>query len=390
MIKLRENIYYVGANDWNIREFHGYSTKRGTSYNAYLIIDEKIALIDTVKKEFSEELLQNISQIIDPSKIDYIISNHVEMDHSGALPSVMDIAKNATIITSDPNGMKGLISHFGKDYPYQVVKSGDEISLGKNTLTFVATPMVHWPDNMVTYCKQEKILFSNDAFGEHYASNCKFDDEEDLRCIMEEAKKYYANIVMPYGMQTRKAIDVVTSLDINMIAPSHGVIWRKYVSEIIEKYRYFSNDIPEEKALIIYDSMWKSTQKIAYAILNAFSRRKIATRIYDLKVNDMSDIMAEVLKAKYIIVGSPTLNNNMLPSVAGFLTYMRGLAPKNKKALAFGSYGWGGQSIGQVEEELKKCKFEIITDAIKVQYIPTREQLGEIEEKIENILEAQK
>lgn len=387
MIKLRENIYYVGVNDWNIREFHGYSTKRGTSYNAYLIMDEKIALIDTVKKEFSEELLQNISQIIDPSKIDYIISNHVEMDHSGALPNVMNIAKNATIITSDPNGMKGLISHFGKEYPYQVVKSGEEISLGKNTLTFVATPMVHWPDNMVTYCKEEKILFSNDAFGEHYASNCKFDDEEDLNCIMEEAKKYYANIVMPYGMQTRKAIDVINSLDIDMIAPSHGVIWRKYVSEIIEKYQYFSNDVPEEKALIIYDSMWKSTQKIAYAILNAFSKKKIKARIYDLKVNDMSDMMAEVLKAKYIIVGSPTLNNNMLPSVASFLTYMRGLAPKNKKAIAFGSYGWGGQSIGQVEEELKKCKFEIVADAIKIQYIPTREQLEEIEKKIEAILE---
>lgn len=386
IVELKKGIYHVGVTDWNVRNFHGYSTHKGTTYNAYLILDDKITLIDTVKKEFAGELLEQISQIIDPAKIDYLVSNHVEMDHSGAIPEVMKIATHATILTSAPNGIKGLEAHYGTSLPYQVVKSGEEISIGKRTLTFVATPMVHWPDNMVTYCKEEKILFSNDAFGEHYATNQKIDEKENIEILLQEAQKYYANIVMPYGMQTRKALEIVKGLELEMIAPSHGVVWKKYIDRILKQYEYFSNDISEKTAVIVYDSMWHSTEKMAFAILEAFSKQGIKAKLYDLKVSDNSDIITEILKAKYVAVGSPTLNNQMLPTVAGFLTYMKGLAPKDKVGFAFGSYGWGGQSIGLVNTELENAKFRILVPPIRIQYIPSKEQLKEIEKQIEEAL----
>lgn len=382
IVKLRDDIYAVGAVDWNVRSFHGYSTNRGSSYNAYLIMDEKITLLDTVKEPFSQELIQRISEIVDPAKIDYLVSNHVEMDHSGGIPEVMKVAKNATIVTSAPSGLKGLQAHYGKDYNYKEVKAGEELSIGKRTLTFVPTPMLHWPDNMVTYCKEEKILFSNDAFGQHLASSKYFDDEVDLEIVMQEAIKYYSNIIMLYGAQTRKALEVVKGLDIEMIAPSHGIIFRSHVEEIIKAYEYYSNEEPDEKAVVVYDSMWHSTEKMASAILEGFAKKGVSAKLYDLKENHISDIMTEILKAKYIAVGSPTLNNNMLPTVSAFLTYMKGLAPKNKKAFAFGSHGWGGQGSTQVNDELVACKFEIVLDPIKIAYIPTKEQLDEIENKV--------
>lgn len=384
-VKLTEGIYYVGAVDWNVRSFHGYSTNRGATYNAYLIIDEKITLIDTVKAPFANELLARISEIVDPAKIDYIISNHVEMDHSGSLPVIAKAAPNAKIITSAPAGEKGLRAHYG-DLNYQAVKAGDILSLGKRSLTFVATPMLHWPDNMVTYCPEEKILFSNDAFGQHFASSKHFDTEVELDIVMQEAKKYYANILMPYGTQAAKALEIVKTLDMDMIAPSHGIIWTEHIQEILDKYAYFASADAEETALVVYDSMWHSTEAMASAVLEGFAKKGVTAKLYDLKENHISDIMTEVLKAKYIAVGSPTLNNTMLPTVAAFLCYMRGLAPKSKKAFAFGSYGWGGQSIPQVNEQLKEMKCEIILEPIKLAYVPTTAQLNEITEQVASIL----
>lgn len=379
--KLTDSIYYVGAVDWNIRSFHGYSTNSGATYNAYLIVDEKIALIDTVKAPFAEELLDRIAEIVDPAKIDYVVSNHVEMDHSGALPEVMKAAKNAKVVTSAPNGVKGLTAHYG-EYDYLPVKAGDTLSLGKHTLTFVATPMVHWPDNMVTYCPEEKILFSNDAFGQHFASNKHFDTEVDLAHVFKEAEKYYANIVMPYGMQTRKALEIVKPLDLEMIAPSHGVIWTEHIPDILEKYEYFTNDQSVSRACIVYDSMWHSTEKMAHAILEGFTKKGVPAKLYDLKVEHISDIMTDVLKAEYIVVGSPTLNNNMMPTVASFLCYMKGLSPKNKKGFGFGSYGWGGQSAGQIQNILKDCGFELIHEPVKMAYIPSKEALKNLEDEV--------
>ncbi|AGX41603.1 FprA family A-type flavoprotein [Clostridium saccharobutylicum] len=383
-VEVKKGIYWVGAIDWSLRNFHGYTTNRGVTYNAYLIIDEKIALIDTVKAQFAGELLERISKVIDPEKIDYIISNHVEMDHSGSIPKVMEVCKNAAIITSSPSGLKGLTAHYGQ-YNYKSVKANETLSLGKRTLKFVPTPMLHWPDNMVTYCPEEKILFSNDAFGQHYASSRRFDDEEQLEIILEEAKNYYGNIIMPYGKQVQGACEIICSLDIEMIAPSHGVIWRKNIQTIFDAYKLWSENNPQTGAIVVFDSMWHSTEVMAKTIVEAFADKSIPVKLYDLKVNHISEIIPEVLTSKYIAVGSPTLNNTMMPTVAAFLSYLKGLSPKNRKAFAFGSYGWGGQSIAQVEEELEKCGFDICLDKIRVQYIPSKQQLDEIRELVRNI-----
>ena len=379
--KLKEGIYWVGGIDSDIRNFHGSLTQRGTTYNAYLIVDEKVTLIDTVKHYLFEEMVERISAIIDPAKIDYIVANHVEMDHSGGLPRLLEVAKNAGIYTS-PNGEKGLKAHYKKDWNFQVVKSGDSLNIGRRNLTFVQTPMVHWPDNMVTYLPEEKILFSNDAFGQHIASAERFDDEFPRDIMLDEAAKYYANIVMPYGVQVQKTLASLKDLDVGMIAPSHGVIWRSRIPEILSEYKTWSNNEPTEKTAIVYDSMWGSTERVAYAIQNAFENRGIPARLMNLRTNHISDIMTYILTAKYICVGSPTLNSNMLPTVAGFLAYLKGLSPKKRIALAFGSYGWGGQSIGQIEGTLKECGFELL-EMVRILYVPDDGQLQEVTAKLE-------
>ncbi len=379
-VKLAPDIYWVGGIDWNLKDFHGYSIRRGTTYNAYLIVDEKITLIDTVKHYLTDEMLERISQIVDPAKIDTIICNHVEMDHSGGLPKIMEICPNAVIISS-AKGKEGLKLHYKKDWNCRVVKTGDEINIGKRNLQFVTTPMVHWPDNMITYCPEEKILFSNDGFGQHLASNERFDDEYSLDITMEEAKKYYANIVLPFSSQVQKELKAASSLDIRMIAPSHGIIWRAHVNKIIESYKKWSHNQIENKAVIIYDTMWESTGSIAHAIYQGFENRDIKVELHDLKQTHISDLMTLILDAKYICVGSPTFNNGIMPAVSAFLTYLKGLAPKNRTGLAFGSYGWGGQSVKQVEEILKSCDFNML-ESVKVQYIPDEKTLKEITDKI--------
>lgn len=383
-IEVKKGIYWVGAVDWSVRNFHGYTTNRGATYNAYLIIDEKITLIDTVKAPFAGELLARIRSVVDPEKIDYVVSNHVEMDHSGALPVIMKACPNAKVVTSAPSGIKGLTAHYG-EYDYMPVKGGDTLSLGERSLAFVTTPMVHWPDNMVTYCPEEKILFSNDAFGQHYASNGRFDDQEPLDVVLQEAKKYYANIVMPYSKQAGGAVTACGGLDFEMICPSHGVIWRSHIKEILEAYGKWTSGATEEKALVVFDSMWHSTEQMALAVLEGFTQKGICAKLFDLKCCHNSDILTDVLDCTYIAVGSPTLNNQMLPTVASFLCYLKGLSPKNRKAFAFGSYGWGGQSIGLVEDELKACGFDICLDKIRIQYVPKEEQLLEITEKVKNL-----
>lgn len=386
-VKVREEIYWVGAIDWSIRNFHGYTTNRGATYNAYLILDEKITLIDTAKAPFGEELLERIRDIIDPEKIDYVISNHVEMDHSGAIPRVMEVCKNAVIVTSAPSGLKGLKAHYG-EYPYKAVKAGDTLNIGRRNLAFVPTPMLHWPDNMVTYCPEEKILFSNDAFGQHFASTQRFDDEVDLPTVLQEAQKYYANIIMCYGKQVQGAYEVVSGLDIDMIAPSHGVIWRTHIPEILNAYAKWSKNEPKSGAMVIYDSMWHSTETMARTIAEAFAAKGVPARMYDLKENHISDIVVDVLTSKYIAVGSPVLNKGMMPNVAAFLCYLRGLSPKARKAFAFGSYGWGAQAIDEVQEGLEKCGFDIVLEPLKVQYIPSKEQLQDITSKVSGMVES--
>jgi len=379
-VEIKKDIYWIGGIDWDLRNFHGYLTQRGSTYNSYLIIDEKITLIDNVKHYLFEEQLSRISHIIDPEKIDYIVQNHIEMDHSGSLPKIMELCPNAQIIAS-PKGVEGLPKHYKKDWNFMTVKSGDTLNLGKRNLHFVQTPMVHWPDNMVSYCPEEKILFSNDSFGQHIASSERFDDEYPFNVMMHEAAKYYANIVLPYSKQVQKALQTVAELDIEVICPSHGLIIRKHIPEILEKYKKWSANKVDKKALIIYDTMWGSTKMIAKSIQEAFETKNYQTRLFNLEYIHISDIMTEILTAKYICVGSPTLNNNILPTVASFLTYLKGLAPKDRIGMAFGSYGWGGQSVGIVENTLQDCGFEML-DQIKLQYIPDKEILIEEEKKL--------
>lgn len=380
-VKIKDTIYWVGGIDWDLRNFHGYLTQRGSTYNAYLVIDEKITLIDTVKHYLCDEMITRIKSVIDPSKIDCIISNHVEMDHSGSLPQLAKIAPNAVIYTS-PNGLKGLTEHYKSGLNLKAVNNGESIRTGKYNFNFVLTPMVHWPDNMITYLAEERLLFSNDAFGQHIASSERFDDEYPLDITMMEARKYYANIVLPYGDQVKKALAAASGLAIDIIAPSHGIIWRKNIPSILNAYAEWSANKTSNKALIIYDTMWNSTRKIASAIEEAFENRGYRTIMMNLQTNHISDILTELIDTQYICVGSPTLNNNMLPTVAAFLTYMKGLAPKNRTGLAFGSYGWGGQSVGQIEEVLKSCGFAVMEN-IRVKYIPDDEVLKNITQKLE-------
>lgn len=383
--EIKKGIYWVGAIDWDLRNFHGYLTQRGSTYNAYLIVDEKVVLIDTVKDYLTEEMFERIENVIDPSKIDYIISNHVEMDHSGAIPAVMEKAPNATIIAS-PNGVRGLKEHYGDDYDYRAIKDGESISFGEKSLQFVLTPMIHWPDNMVAYMPEEKLLFSNDSFGQHLASSERIDGEYPVDVILEEARKYYANIVLPYSMQVQKALGVVNELDIEMIAPSHGIIWEKHIDMIMEEYNKWSSNITEKKAVICYDSMWGSTKKQAFAIQSVMEDKGYSVSLYNVHLTHISDIMTDLITADYICVGSPTLNNNMLPTVAGFLTYLKGLAPKNRKAIAFGSYGWGGQSIGQVEKILVEAGFDVKA-AIKSKYIPHKDEIARIKAELDAVID---
>ncbi|WP_165173199.1 FprA family A-type flavoprotein [Adlercreutzia sp. ZJ242] len=385
-LEIKPDVYWVGGIDWNERNFHGYTTDRGSTYNAYLILDEHVTLIDTCKPEFADELIERISDIIDPARIEYVVSNHVEQDHSGAIPAVMERAPHAKIVTSSPHGLKGLAAHYGDAYEYVPVKTGDILCIGKRTLAFTATVMVHWPDNMVTYSPHDKILFSNDAFGQHFASSKHFDDEVGLPEVLAQAKKYYANIVMPYSRHVVRALGALADADIDMIAPSHGVIWRSHVPEIMAEYARWSSLEPEEYAVVVYDSMWHTTEAMAHQIVEAFIEAGTPTRLFDLKANHISDIMTEVLPAKYVAVGSPTLNNGMMPTVAAFLCYLKGLSPKGgwpgRVGIPFGSFGWGKNGPDEVAESLEKCGFDLAFGTLTHQWTEDEEGLGQLHEAV--------
>jgi len=377
--ELAKGIYSVGAIDWDVRDFHGYSTYRGTTYNAFLIIDKKVTLFDTVKHTHLNELLRNIRKIIDPAKIDYLVVNHVEMDHSGSLPEMMEIIKPEKLICS-PMGQKAILEHFHReDWPYEVVKTGSEISLGKRTIQFLETRMLHWPDSMFSFIKEDGILFSSDAFGEHYASSERYDDEVDLSVVMQECAKYYANILYLYAPLIRKLLAKVAelNLDIKMIAPDHGVIWRTHQSKILEAYDRWSRSEAEKKVLVIYDSMWHSTEKMADAIVTGLLETGVSVELINLKVHHRSDVMTKVLGAKAVVIGSSTLNNGLLPRMAGFLMYMRGLKPTNKFGASFGSFGWSGEAVGLINSALEDMKIELIEEGLRLKYIPDQHKLQE-------------
>ncbi len=375
-VSLADNIYWVGVVDYNIRDFHGYITKRGSTYNAYLILDEKNVLVDTVKYMFGEELLRNINSIIDPEKLDYIVVNHVEMDHSSSLPLIAKAAPNATIIASE-RGKDAIIEHYGPNFNIKTVKTGDTIKLGARSISFVEAPMLHWPDSMFTYVVEDKILMPNDAFGQHLATGQRFDDEVDEHILMEEAQTYYANILMLLGPQIARKVQEVVAAGITccMIAPSHGVIWRKNPGKIIQAYVDWAAGVSKKKVSIVYDTMWGSTDKMARAIAEGVISEGVEVKMLKLRASDNTEAATEILDSKAVIVGSPTLNNGMFPTVGAFMTYLTGLRPKNKIWSFFGSFGWGGGAVKAMAEMARKSGFEVHEPGLEIKYIPEKDDL---------------
>jgi len=377
-VKVLENIFWVGAVDWNIRHFHGfsYSTHRGTTYNAYLIIDKKVALVDTVAHPFSDEMIEKIKEVIDPSKIDYIIANHVESDHSGSIKEILKLAPNATIVGTE-NCKAGLEKHYFGNWKFQTVKTGDTLNLGERTLTFLEARMLHWPDTMFTYIEKDALLLSNDGFGQHLASSKRFDDEVDQDILMWEAGKYYANILWLYSSVVLRKLEEVQKLGlkIDMIAPSHGMIWRKDPMKIVTAYMKWAKGEADKKVIIVYDTMWASTEKMAKAMLDGIASEGVEANLYRLPVSDNGDIIGEMLETKGILVGSATINNGVLPTVSPFLREMEGLRPKNKLAAAFGSYGWGGGATAAIEKSLKLAGMELVEPAITAKWVPDKTEL---------------
>ncbi|MGL5917482.1 MAG: FprA family A-type flavoprotein, partial [Culicoidibacterales bacterium] len=374
-IQLKPGIYWVGAIDWKLRNFHGFTTPRGGTYNAYLLIDEKVTLIDSTKPEFAEELLYRIQEIIDPSKIDYLVCNHAEIDHSGSIPAVLKAAPNAKIITS-AKGKAILERHHKQNWDYEIVKTNDEFSIGTRTLKFATIPMVHWPDSMVTYVIEDEILFSNDAFGQQIATSERFADELSMDIVMEENQRYYANIVLPFANPVKNALKLVGGLKCSMIAPAHGVILRtpEHIDQILESYRKWSNHEAEKRAVIVYDTMWQSTAKMAQAIQFACEQCEIPYTIHNLSEENLSLVTHEMMNAKYIFVGSPVLNNGLMPQVAAFLHYTKGFAPKKKVGMAFGSYGWSAQSAKIINATFEKLCWDILP-SVEIDYFPDEAEL---------------
>ncbi len=385
-LELMKDVFFVGYVDFEVRNFHGYSTHKGSSYNAYIVKSgNKTVLIDTVKRPYFEYYLENIKDVCDPKEIDYLIINHVEMDHSGSFPLLLKHIPNAEIIAS-PRGVDNLRLHFHEEVESEVfdkiraVKEGDTLDIGNDKkFAFVPIPMIHWPDSMVSFMTDENgknILFSNDAFGQHLATSRRWDDENDLPEIMWEAEKYYANILLHLSGLIAKALPKVGALPIDIICPSHGICWRTHISKIVEAYRKWSaGEIDGKSVLIVYDTMWGSTEKIAKALYKEISHRGIPVKRFRLTNADYSDVITEAMKAKAILVGSPTLNNGLYPLVAEYLSYQRGLKPINKIGMAFGSYGWGGGAVKEIIKELEATAIDVLDEKIELKFVPRPEDL---------------
>jgi flavorubredoxin len=390
-IELAKGTYWVGVVDWNLRHFHGpaYSTHKGTSYNAYLIVDEKIALVDTVMESFAAELIANIRAIVDPAKIDYIVLNHGEKDHSGSFPAVHALCPQAEVICS-AKGVDSLTAYYGGEWPRRVVKTGDQLSLGAHTLAFLEAPMLHWPDSMFTYISDLGILLSNDAFGQHLASSKRFDDEVDQCEVMDEAAKYYANILLPFSdLVTRKLAEVSKlGLDLKMIAPAHGVIWRKNPGKIVDAYARWASGEPDHKVVVVYDTMWNATEKMAKAIVAGITECGVVVKLFKASVTDRNDIIKDILNARAVVIGSPTVNNEPLVEISPLLDDIMGLKPKRKLGFAFGAHGWAGGAIRIIEERLQAAKVTLVEPGFGVKWSPTSDDLEKCREYGRKIADA--
>ncbi|WP_428897174.1 Flavorubredoxin [Parelusimicrobium proximum] len=379
-IKLTDKVYWVGAVDWNIRDFHGYSTNRGTTYNAYLVLGEKPALIDVVKKEFYEEMMSRIRSVIDPEKIKIIVSNHAEMDHTGALPMAAAVIKPEEVYASEL-GLKNIdLQLHDKNIKIKIVKTGDKIDLGGDTLSFTESRMLHWPDSMVSFLEGEGILFSNDIFGMHFASGERFDDELEEKEWAYEAKKYYANIITPYSDIAVKFLNMVEESGflskVKIIAPDHGLIWRKNPGRMVELYKLWASQKPSKKAVIVYDSMWGSTDKMAKSVADGLVQEGIEVKMMFLHSAHRSDVATEMLNAGAVILGSPVMNNFIFPSLGDALFYLRGLKFKNLLGASFGSYGWSSAALDNLTKELEIIKADVVSPTVKAIFVPEETDLN--------------
>jgi anaerobic nitric oxide reductase flavorubredoxin len=382
--QINDRVTWVGKVDWELRTFHGeeLSTHRGSSYNSYLVRDEggKVALIDTVWAPFAKEFVANLQQTIGLKKIDYIIANHGEIDHSGALPELMKYIPDTPIYCT-ANGIKSLKGHYHQDWNFVPVKTGDRLPLGKRELVFIEARMLHWPDSMFCYLTGDNILFSNDAFGQHYASEFRYNDQVDKAELYQEAIKYYANILTPFSKLVEQKIEEVLKLNlpVSMICPSHGIIWRDNPLQIVTQYQKWAKDYQENQVAIIYDTMWNSTRKMAEAIGKGIklANPEIMVKFFNSARSDRSDALTEVFVSKGVLVGSPTVNHGTLSSIAGILEEMKGLGFKQKKAAAFGSYGWSGESVKVISEKLVGAGFELLNEGFKTLWNPDESALEE-------------
>jgi flavorubredoxin len=376
-IKVTDRVYWVGAIDWGLRNFHGYETSRGTTYNAYLVMADKLTLIDAVKPQFYDEMMARISSIADPNDIKYVVSNHSEMDHTGALPRLIDQINPEKVVAS-PKGVQALKEHFAWDREVEAVKTGDELSLGNATLSFVETRMLHWPDSMFSFLKEDGVLFSNDAFGMHMATAKRFADEIDPWVLRREGAKYYANILLHLSPIVSRLLENLPSfnLDIKMIAPDHGPIWRENLDTIINYYAEWATQKPTKKAVVVYDTMWSSTGSMAAAVADGLADGGASVELLPLEGAHRSDVLTEILDAGALLVGSPTMNNQIYPTVADVMNYVKGLKPKNLIGASFGSYGWSGEAVQHLDKIMEEMNVDLVSKGLRVKYVPTKDDLA--------------
>ncbi len=375
-IRVSDHVYWVGAIDWSIRDFHGYTTPHGSTYNAYLVMADKVTLIDSVKAPFMQEMMARIASVINPEKIDYIVSNHSEQDHSGCLLEVIDRVKPEKVFASTM-GIKTLKDIFHASCDIRPVKDGEKLSLGNMDLQFMETRMIHWPDSMFSYLEKDGVLFSQDAFGMHWATLERFADELTADQLEYEAATYYANIVLPYSPVVLKTLERVsaTGWAVKIFAPDHGPIWRKDLDVIVNLYKRWASQKPGNKAVVVYATMWHSTEMMARAIAESMAAAGLQVRLLSMNDAHRSEVVYEVLEAGALIVGSPTLNNNILPQMADVMTYLKGLKPANLIGAAFGSFGWSGESVKDLEAMLKEMKVEIVADPVSAKHVPGEDVL---------------
>ncbi|MFO7803944.1 MAG: FprA family A-type flavoprotein [Desulfovermiculus sp.] len=380
-VEIKPGVYWVGGIDWNLRDFHGYAkASRGTTYNAYLVLDDKVTLFDTVDSRFTNELLCQIAQVIDPGKIDQIVVNHCEPDHSGCLEAIVARTQPEVIYTSKV-GKQFLQGRFhDHNWPVQAVQNKEIISLGKRRVQFLETRMLHWPDSMVSYVMEDHLLISQDAFGQNIASSQRFDDWIEWPELKSFMAHYYANIILPFSGQVPKAIQAVQDLGwtIDMIAPDHGLVLKDNVTNALSAYQEFAAQKPKAKAVIVYDSMWKSTATMADSLAAGLSAEDIEVKLMSMKSLHHSDVMGEAWDAGAVLVGSPTHNNGVLPLVADMLTYMQGLRPQNKIGFAFGSYGWSGEAPKKISQWLEDMGMELPEEPAVIKHVPTHDQAKEL------------